>query len=160
VWTECRWCHVPLTPETRARSRCFDGQYRPRNKSWCVGCDSLDAPSRARRHDNALRYARDRQRVADAQRRYRQSAKGRAARQRVRAAKRWRDGSTFRCGGCRARFPNGRESWRLIDGRRVRLGLCRFCAEVQVGPSRHEGPLWQQAKRERVRKARALSAAA
>jgi hypothetical protein len=160
VWTECRFCGVPLTDDTRALSRCFDGQYRPRNKSWCVACDSLDAPTRARRHDNALRYAREREKVAAAQQRYRQSAKGRAARQRARAAKRWRDGTSFRCAGCHARFANARESWRLVDGVRKRLGMCRYCAEHHVGPSRHDGPLWQEAKRERARKARGLSVAA
>jgi hypothetical protein len=43
-------------------------------------------------------------------------------------AKRWRDGSSFRCGLCARRFSKLREAWTLRHGRRVKLGLCAFCA--------------------------------
>lgn len=152
--SECRFCGVALTKETRARG---SFTLRSGRQNWCVACDTPDAPVRARRQSN---QNRDREKLAAAQRRYRQSEKGKRQRQQARAAKRWRDGVTFRCAGCHGRFANSRESWRLVDGLRKRLGLCRYCAESRVGPSKHDGPLWQQAKRERVRKARALSAAA
>ena len=42
--------------------------------------------------------------------------------------KRWQEGNTFRCGQCTGRYSKLRESWRMKDGRRVRVGLCAFCA--------------------------------
>ena len=71
---------------------------------------------------------RDRDAIRDADRaRNATPERQQAARQRMRA-KRWREGNTFRCGQCAARFSGKREAWRLVNGARVRLGLCAFCA--------------------------------
>jgi predicted CxxxxCH...CXXCH cytochrome family protein len=76
------------------------------------------------RRDPDARRAADRARDATPERRA-------AARQRMRA-KRWREGTTYRCAGCHGRFNTRRQAWREIGGRRVRLGLCAFCASQQA----------------------------
>jgi hypothetical protein len=77
------------------------------------------------RRDPEARKAADRARNADPLRKASNAHRMRA--------KRWRDGSSFRCGLCARRFSKLREAWTLRHGRRVKLGLCAFCAGALKG---------------------------
>lgn len=112
-------------------------------KSWCVSCDDLSAPVRVRHQQRRDVY---RQTMADPVRKARFYARIKAHKQSLRgkANRRHREvvtqftQRTFACTSCRGRFAKQREAWRRINGVRVALGMCAFCAEQHHGPSRHE----------------------
>lgn len=131
VRSECVFCGVALTLATRATTRSpFTRSGRlPSNKSWCVACDSLDAPVRAAKALEAERRARRREAHRAYMTDYNQRPEVQMIKRQYNAAKRFRERASFRCGHCTGRFPGNRMAWRLgPDGRRLRLGLCAFCA--------------------------------
>jgi hypothetical protein len=73
---------------------------------------------------------------------------------RQKAAARFATRKSFRCAGCAGRFGGRREAYRVIDGVRVRLNLCAYCAEQRHGPAKAKAPRVGWAEYQRARRAR------
>ncbi len=140
--SECILCGASFATVARAPQRCkhTPSGFVTSRKSWCVSCDDFSAPVRAR-------TARQREWsatvTADPERRakwygqiarHKQTTGAKNARRHREVVTQFTQ-RTFACSSCHGRFAKQRESWRRINGARVALGMCAFCAEQHYGPA-------------------------
>ena len=149
--SNCILCGASFASVERAPQRCRHTRsgFVASRKNWCVGCDGPGALVAATKAADAERRERNR----DAHRAYMREYN--ATRHDPPRAQR------FKCTGCNRYFGRQRESRRKIDGAWKYLGMCRFCAEIAVGPSKHDlhnGPRGGWAAYHRTRRARQAAA--
>lgn len=160
VRTHCVLCGGPFAITPRAPQPCRHARsgYVASRRSWCTACDTIDAPLRAARA-SARERARDERAVRQAyMREYNARPEVQARKRQQKAAARFATRKSFRCGACAGRFAGNREAYRMVDGVRVRLGLCPYCAEQRHGPAKAKAPRagWAEYQRERRARQRAM----
>lgn len=156
VRSHCVLCGASFDDVARSPQPCRHARsgFIASRRSWCVGCDSLDAPSRAARAKARLRAVTERAARLAYLREYNARPEVRERKRQHMATKRFGVRKSFRCATCRRRFPGNREAYRMIDGARTRLHMCAFCAEQQYGPPKAKAPRIGWAAYGRERRAR------
>lgn len=157
--SHCVLCGLSFDTVARSPQPCKHARsgFVASRRNWCVACDSLDAPIRAARAVSRLRAAAEHEQRRAYMRDYNARPEVQAAKRQQAAAKRFATRKSFRCAECAGRFAGNREAYRMIDGVRVRLHLCAFCAEQRYGRAKEKAPRGGWAAYMRARRARQLA---